>query len=115
MDFYTGTIVEESLLDNRFLNELEITSIRISDADNPEDRWHLYGVTVTEDQVRQLAGQLKSEKWYAHFWDEEIIYVVFPGKTFKISRHDKTTWESAVNYGLSLNIPKEQLDFLINE
>lgn len=115
MKIYCGTIVEESLKDSRFLNELEILSVRISAAEKPEDRWHLYKVLVSQKQIQQLAEQLKPEKWYAHFWDDTIIYAVFPGKTFEMSRVDKTTWQSAINYGLSLDIPAEQLDFLVEE
>lgn len=115
MKTYLGTIVEESLRDNRFLNELEVLSVQISGAEMPENRWHLYRVRLTEGQVNKLANQLKPEKWYAHFWDDTTIYAVFPGKTFEMSRQVKTTWQSAVGFGLSLNIPLEQLDFLIDE
>ncbi len=109
-----GTVVEESLVDNRFLNELDILSVRISSAEKPEDRWHLYQVRMTIEQIEHLAKQLKPEKWYAHFWDDENIYVVFPGKTFLMSRDDKSTWTDAVSYGKSIDIPEEQLDFLID-
>lgn len=39
--------------------------------------------------------------------------VVFKDKTFEIDYDDKETWKEAVDYGLSLGIPAEQLDFLI--
>ena len=67
---YEGTIVEESLLDNRFLNGLEILGLHISSA-------------------------------------------VFPGKTFRFIHSDKATWQPAVEYGRSISIPEEQLDFII--
>lgn len=35
---YQGTIVEESLLDNRLLNGFKINKFRISNAENPDDR-----------------------------------------------------------------------------
>jgi hypothetical protein len=41
-----GTIVEESLVDNWFLNNVEILSMHISGADNPADKWHLYKVRL---------------------------------------------------------------------
>lgn len=112
---FVGTIVEESLQDNRFLNELEIISIRISGAENPADRWHLYKVRLHEDQISRLSRELRPEKWYAHFWDDETIYVVYPNKTFQLDRYDKATWQEAIQYGQGLNIPLEQLDFLIDE
>ncbi len=111
----TGTIVEESLKDNRFLNELDIKSIHITDNHKPEDRWHLYKVDISEQQIEALSGQLKSEKWYAHFWDSQNILAVFPNKIFKFNRTDKSTWRPAIEYGLSIGIPEEQLDFLIKD
>ena len=110
-----GTIVEESLKDNRFINRLSIKSVKVTDADQPEDRWHLYKVDITEDQIKELSNQLKPEKWYAHFWDEQNITAIFPGKTFKFSRTDKTTWQPAIEYGQGIGIPPEQLDFVIDE
>lgn len=115
MKTFLGTVVGESLRDSRFLNELEVLSARISDAAKPEDRWHLYRVVVGEKEIYQLADQLKSEKWYAHFWDNDTIYAVFPGKVFEMERYNKTTWKPAIDYGLKIHIPKEQLDFLIDE
>jgi len=110
-----GTVVEESLKDNRFINKLDVKSVRISDSEEPEDRWHLYKVNITETQIQELANQLKPEKWYAHFWDGQDILAVFSGKTFKFSRTDKSTWKLAIEYGKSIGIPTEQLDFLIDE
>lgn len=115
MKAYIGTIIEESLRDNRFLNVLEILAVRISNAENLTDRWHLYQVRVSESQLQALANELKPEKWYAHFWDDETIFAVFPGKVFAMKRHDKATWRAAIDYGLALHIPHEQLDFLIDE
>lgn len=115
MKTFIGTIVEESLKDSRFLNQLEIMSVRISAADRQEDRWHLYRVRLSEKQIRELTDLLKTEKWYAHFWDDTTIYAVFPGKAFEMSRVDRATWQPAIDYGLSLDIPAEQLDFLIEE
>lgn len=37
---YTGTIIEESIKDNRLLNQLEIVGVHISSDDNPGDRWY---------------------------------------------------------------------------
>lgn len=115
MKTYLGTVVEESLRDNRFINELDILAVRISSAEKPEDRWHLYKVRVSEEQIQELATQLNPEKWYAHFWDGTTIYAVFPGKTFAMNRIDRATWQPAIDFGLSLHIPAEQLDFLIDE
>jgi len=110
---YMGTIVEESLRDNRILNNLKVIGVRVSNDDDPAKRWHLYKVAADESQINKLADELKTEKWYMHFWDGDDIIAVFPGKTFRFEHSDKASWENAVNYGLLLGIPIEQLDFVI--
>lgn len=49
----------------------------------------MYKTDIDKDQLFTLSKELKSEKWYTHFWRD------------------------AVNHGLSLGIPLEQLDFVI--
>ena len=111
---YKGVIVEESLEDNRLLNGVEIVSFRISKDENPEDRWHLYTVKVSREDIEKLAGAIKT-KWYMHFWKDRNIIAIFKGKLFEFNYDDKSTWKNVVDYGLSLGIPKEQLDFPIEK
>ncbi len=112
---FKGTIVEESLLDNRLLNSYKINKFRISGAEKPEDRWHLYEVEATPEQIDELAKQLKPTGWYTHFWQNDNVIVVYPNKKFEIIYSDKATWNEAIIYGQSIGIPTEQLDFKIDE
>lgn len=112
---YKGTIVEESLLDNRLLNSFKINKFRISNVEKPEDRWHLYEVEASEAQIDELARQLKPSGWYTHFWQNDNVIVVYPNKKFEINYSDIGTWQSAIKYGQSIGIPLEQLDFKIDE
>ena len=112
---YKGTIVEESLLDNRLLNSFKINKFRISNAENPDDRWHLYEVEATPEQIDKLAKQLKPTGWYTHFWQGDNVIVVYPNKKFEIVYSDKDSWKDAIEYGQSIGIPTEQLDFKIDE
>lgn len=109
---YKGTIVEESLKDNRILNDFTITSVRISKADNPADRWHLYTVLVSLEDIMRLQEGIKP-KWYMHFWKSREVIAIFQGKKFEFNFDDKSSWEPAIAYGLSIGIPQEQLDFPI--
>lgn len=111
---YKGTIVEESLEDNRIINGLEITKFKISEDDDPTERWHLYTVKVSKEEIEKLSKYLKVGKWYMHFWREREVLAVFKDKVFEFNYDDKSTWQEAVSYGLSLGIPQEQLDFLID-
>jgi len=110
---YKGIIVEESLLDNRILNDLEIIKVEISKEENPEDRWHLYTVKVSEEDINKLDKNIKP-KWYMHFWKEKSVIVIFKDKRFNFSYDNKFEWAPIIDYGLSIGIPKEQLDFPID-
>ncbi|MEI6288783.1 MAG: hypothetical protein WCP18_04425 [bacterium] len=111
---YKGAIIEESLADNRLLNNLDIIKVRISNDENPADRWHIYTVKVNQEEIEKLAQNIKP-KWYMHFWnDQKDIIAIFENKKFKFNYEDKASWSPAIDYGLSQGIPKEQLDFLID-
>jgi|SRR3990172_9879830 len=115
MKKYKGIIVQESLVDDRILNDYEIIGLEVTKEKRLEDRWHLFTIIGSETDIRKLPKNLKQEKWYAHFWNGDDVIAVFPNKTFQFKRSDKSTWKEAVEYGKSLGIPKEQLDFLIEE
>ena len=110
---YKGIIIEESLSDNRILNGLEIIKIEISKEDNPQDRWHLYTVRVSEEDINELSKNIKP-KWYMHFWKGKEVIAIFKDKKFEFNYDNKSERTPVVNYGLSLGIPKEQLDFPID-
>lgn len=110
---HIGTIVEESLEDNRILNDIEIISLRISKDENPADRWHLYKVRVSKEDIEKLSKYIKPGKWYMHFWEGTDVVAVFKNKIFEFNYSDKSTWKDAVDYGRAQGIPEEQLDFLI--
>ncbi|MFC1733934.1 hypothetical protein ACFL6I_26835 [candidate division KSB1 bacterium] len=114
---YKGTIIKESLTDDSILNQLEvIREWTEEDQDSSEGVWHLYTVLVSKDDISTIQPYLKREEgWYTHFWKENNVIVVFRDKTFEIDSTDKSTWKDAVDYGLSVGVPIEQLDFLIVE
>lgn len=113
MKDYKGTIVEESLEDNRILNSVEITGFRISKDEVPSDRWHLYTVKVSKEDIQKISKYIKPGKWYMHFWKNRDVIAVFRDKVFEFNYDDKSTWKEAVAYGRSIEIPEEQLDFII--
>ena len=111
---FKGAIVEESLEDNRILNELEIVGFRITEEENPDERWHIYKIKVSRNDIQKLSKFIKPSKWYMHFWKGRSVIAVFKNKIFEFNFEDKATWKPAVEYGLSVGIPKDQLDFLID-
>ena len=113
MEEYKGIIVEESLEDNRILNDFKIIDFRISKEENPADRWHLYTVQVSKEKIVRLSKNIKP-RWYMHFWKNRNVIAIFKDKKFEFNFDDKSTWKPVVGYGLSLGIPEEQLDFPID-
>ncbi|MDT8717159.1 hypothetical protein IAI10_10875 [Clostridium sp. 19966] len=109
---YKGIIVEESLNDNRILNKLDIKKIHITEAENSKDRWHMYEVKVSKLEILEMSKHI-IEDWYMHFWKEKEIIAVFKNKTFEFDYEIKDTWKEVLEYGASLGISKEQLDFPI--
>ncbi len=112
-DFYTGTIIEESLIDNRIVNTLRIVSMRISDDADPAARWHLYTVQVTRDDMARLAPAIRPGTWYMHFWRGNDIIAVFRDATFEFKLDQHSTWQPAIEHGRSLGIPDVQLNFVV--
>ncbi len=110
---YKGTIIEESLEDNRIMNAMDVVSMHISGDEDPVSRWHLYTVHVSLQDIGNLSQQIKPG-WYMHFWRGNDVVVVFHDKTFMLAHDDLTSWEPAVRYGLAQGIPSEQLDFPID-
>jgi len=110
MKEYKGIIVEESLENIRIINDLEVIKVRIS---KEEPVWHLYTVKVSKEDIEKLSRNIKP-KWYMHFWKGREIIAIFKNKKFEFNFDDKSTWKPAVEYGLSIGIPKEQLDFELN-
>jgi hypothetical protein len=115
---YRGYIIEESLRDPCFINRLKVLSVKITEEELPltlsggeRGRWHIYKVIIREEQIKELQKLLLPD-WYAHFWKDDELLVVFKGRMFTCSRFNKSTWKEAIEYGLSIGIPREELDFV---
>lgn len=111
---YKGIIVEESLDDKSILKDFVVLGSSVTDDVNPLDRWHMYVVEVDEDRIEKLSKVIKPKGWYSHFWNEEgDISVIFRDKIFNFGKSDLIGRKEAVEYGMSVGIPVEQLDFLV--
>jgi len=82
-----------------------------------EDDWTVHDVMIDKENLIDVAKNLKSAPWYAHFWvpGDDTVAVVFKNKMFQIKHSDKQTWKEAIIHGKTLGIPEEQLDFFIKE
>ena len=116
---WKGVIISESLEEPSLLNGFDVYKACISKRDQPIDdrghsgRWHMYWVRSTDKKIEALSSQI-TDRWYAHFWKGQRLVAVFRGKKFEFKSRDKLTWKEAVEYGKSVGIPEEQLDFPTN-
>ncbi|MHB1708808.1 MAG: hypothetical protein ACYCT2_04960 [Thermoplasmataceae archaeon] len=101
-----GSIKDESMLDN----------VAILGQKQGKD-WVLIKVgikgTDIEKFVESVSRGLKIEggiPYYSHFYSKNKLFVVFPQIIFEVTPN-KETWKPVVEYGLSMGIPLEQLDF----
>jgi hypothetical protein len=96
---YKGAIVKESLEDVSVLDDFKIMYTEVTD---------------DIDTLLKLSKVIKPTKWYAHFWSGREVIAVFRDNVFRFNFDVKKSWEPAIAHGLSVGIPKEQLDFLIH-
>lgn len=89
-----GFILSESLKDPCVLNKFDVVKVIVEK--HATEFWHDFKVQVADKDIDKVCKKLSSnikEGWYAHFWDEDMIYVVLPEKVFKLPRQD--TWQSS--------------------
>jgi len=105
-----GTIIENSLANKDILKTLQI------DKTWQDGDWILHSIRIDEKRISELSKSLNDEPWYIHLWEQgkDKVIVIFKNKIFTINFSDKSTWVDAVNYGKSIGIPDEQLDFPID-
>jgi hypothetical protein len=105
---YKGTIVENSLADKSILKKVQITKTW------KDEDWILHDVLVEENQLEELGATLADGPWYMNFWipDGDEMKVVYKNKIFDLKISDKSTWAKAMDYGRSIGIPEEQIDFV---
>ena len=94
------------------MNDIEIIRFRITDEDDFEKRWPTYNSLLSEEEIKKIHSNLK-QGWYMHFWRGNEIIVLFKDKKFVLELDNKDSWRDAIDFGSSINIPREQLDFEI--
>ena len=111
MGDYLGVVVDRSLKNENFINYLHVVAMRRSGS------WRLWLVSVValevEAQIQALQRNmvlLKEDCWYAHFFRDNDLIVVYQDHTFRITPEPET-WVDAVQYGMDNGIPRGQLDF----
>jgi len=117
---WRGVIIAEGLKDPTIINCLTVTRAvitedgRATDYEGNTGRWHVYHVSCTNDDVEKVQRNTL-HGWYAHFWDDENIVVVYSDRTYILDRRDEGAWDEARGHGLRQGIPRNELGFPVDE
>lgn len=108
---YLGIIIEQSLKDASVMHQF--TTL----AEQWYGSWRFLLVSVPEEELERKMKTLQDHMidlaedcWYAHFFQDETLYVVYQDAVFRTTL-SPDDWDEPVRYGLSHNVPIEQLDF----
>jgi hypothetical protein len=116
MKDWKGNIIAEGLRDPTIIGKFSVYDATITGNNMPIDyegdigRWHEYGVRCSREEIDALQPYIL-HGWYAHFWKEEKIIVVYNDKQFELLKNDEKTWREAIEHGKAQGIPKNELDF----
>lgn len=118
---YTGTIIEESLSDRKYLSGLKIFQTKVKPATDHEKtpwlkQWTLHSIEIPERRGQVMAKKLSAaldqqHNWYVDFKNDQWHFVIFRNKVFRVDCHKPEEYQAAKQYGRRLGIPDSQLDF----
>ena len=118
---YIGVIIEESLENKDVLKKIKILSTKIEPVTNKHKtpwlkQWTVHTIEISPDKAAKIAIEISkclesAHNWYADFKNGELHFIIFRNKVFRIDRASKAQYDQAKKYGVSLGIPKYQVDF----
>ncbi len=117
---YKGVIIEESLEDKSVLKRVKILKTGVDKVVEKHKtpwlkQWTLHTIEVKEPDVDEVAKLIsksldkKHSSWYVDFKSQKYHYIVFPDKIFKVGLD--SSYKEARDWGISIGIPKYQLQF----
>ncbi len=120
---FKGFVLSESLNNPTLLNDFGKIYVRVEEhPESPEAPfWHLFKIEVKDEEIEQVAEQAAAEMkygWYAHFWNNEVVYVCFPGKVFRIPHEvqwSSEEYQQVRQYGAEHEVKERYLDFWIED
>lgn len=109
MSEYHGIIIREGLRDRSILGQMKILGMKRT------EEWTLLRVGVNKDKVNEIIkivqkNLLTNPVYYAHFYRNKELIVVFPRRIFHLTTN-KETWKPAIEYGKCVGVPEDELDF----
>ncbi len=109
---FHGILVDMAFIDRRYPETFSIF------AQEKSGDWTLYGIEVPRNDLENAVVNIQThmrtdEHFYAHLYDDEVVVVIFKTRVFRVTPHI-SSWGDIQQYGMTLEIPVEQLDFWPN-
>lgn len=118
---FKGVIIEESFENKDILKKIKILDTKVKSVTEKYKtpwvkQWTMHTVDILTNEADSVAEEISrsldlKHNWYADFKDEEIHYIIFRNRVFKVDRNSKEQYDEATRYGISLGIPDYQVDF----
>jgi hypothetical protein len=120
---FKGVIIEEGLADTSVLKKLEILETKVEEVTETHKtpwlkQWTLHTVEIPDDKANEIAEKISksldyshNSSWYADFKNDNLHYIIFQDKVFKVNRNKPEEYKAVTKHGVSLGIPDYQLDF----
>jgi len=101
------------------LNDFEHLKVTIQyEPQSPTSLYHyIFSLKFNDEEIENIIRKFQKEmksSWYAFFWNESKVNIVFDKNSFQINLADGWTSDEAkkaVELGKSEGIPEEYLDF----
>ena len=111
MNMYHGIIIDQSFKDLKYPKNFKVF------AKKRDGNWGIYGIEIKENHINETVSMvqkaMKVGTWYAHFYNDTDLVVVFRNRVFRIGTNI-STWSKVFEYGKRIGIKVEQLDFWPN-
>lgn len=119
---YKGVIIEESLGDKSVLSKVKIVETKVEPI-TPRHKtpwlkqWTLHVVEIPEEKGDEIAQDISESldkehpSWYADYKNDKYHFIIYAGKVFKVDLQNPVLYKDAKEYGISIGIPKYQVDF----
>src|SRR5579885_1410768 len=103
---FHAILLNVSFADSKFPEKFNIfNKVEFENSD-----WIVYGVEVDEDSAAAIQSNMIEGKYFNHMYNEKELIIIYKERIFKVTK-DQSTWKEADEYGKSIDIPEDQLNF----
>lgn len=113
----SGVYIKESLCDFSVDELLSVTATQEEHTENSigeSQLWTLVYFNFNQEDADSLSGRFSLELkpgFYVDFHTDEVVYIIFSGRSFKYNKGDIQARKEIIRYGLLQGVPQNQLDW----